>query len=310
MSQHSQDHFGTGLGFVLIATLGWSLSGIFVRFLPHLSGWQINCWRGYWMAAALLCYLAVKYGRHLPDKFRAIPASAFLSSTICFAVGTTAYITALTLTTTATVSVIGSTSPLVTGLLSPWITREKPSVVIWLAAVFAALGAAYIGFNAISVADSEKSNHVLGVLVSLGVPITFAVQTLLLRRHRAIDLMPAICVGGFLAFLGCGSLGFLLAGTSGFTIELKSLGVLMLMGPLQLAIPLIFYGMGARYVTAASLSVLSMFDAVLNPLWPYLFVGEIPSRYTVIGGSVILGAVLMSIFGARFYENARRLSTR
>ncbi len=256
------------------------------------------------MAAALLCYLAIAYGKELPTRIRAIPPAAFLSSSLCFAVGTTAYVSALTHVSTATVSVIGATSPLVTGLLSPWLTREKPSVYIWLAAVLALVGAAIIGFNGL-----ETGNGV-GILISLCVPITFAVQTLLLRRNRSHDLMPAICVGGFLAFLGCGLAGFFFTGQSGFTIDIKSLGLLMLMGPLQLAIPLIFYGKGARHVSAATLSVLSMLDAVLNPLWPWWFVGEVPDRYTIVGGSIILGAVLLSIFGGHFYANSRRLSTR
>ncbi len=304
MHDQPRENFSSGLLFVLIATLGWSLSGLFVRLMPHLSGFQINCWRGYWLAAALLVYLSITYGRHLPARFRAIPAPAFISSSLCFAIGTTAYVTALTLVSTATVSVIGAMSPLVTGLLSPWITREKPSLFIWLAALMALGGAAFIGYEGI------ETGNFLGILVSFGVPVTFAVQTLLLRRYRTIDLMPAICVGGFLAFLGCGIMGYLLTDTNGFVVDLKSLGLLMLMGPLQLAIPLIFYGLGAKHVTAATLSVLSMLDAVLNPLWPWLFIGEVPSRTTVIGGSIILGAVLLSIFGAHYYGNARRLSTR
>lgn len=304
MTQQPQDHFGSGLAFVLMATVGWSLSGLFVRLMPHLSGFQINCWRGYWMAAALLCYLALTYGSRLPERIRAIPASALISSALCFAIGTTAYVTALTLVSTATVSVIGAMSPLITGLLSPWLTNEKPSLFIWLAAVMALVGAGIIGYNGL------ETGNALGIAISFGVPITFAIQTLLLRRHRTLDLMPAICMGGFLAFLGCGTAGWLLTDTSGFTLDFKSMGLLMLMGPLQLAIPLIFYGKGARYVSAATLSVLSMLDAVLNPLWPMLFVGEVPERLTVIGGATIVGAVMLSIFGAHYYGNARRFSTR
>jgi drug/metabolite transporter, DME family len=310
MDNQPRESFASGLGFVLLATLGWSLSGLFVRSLPDLNVWQINCWRGYWMAVTLLCYLAVAYGKHLPDKIRAIPAPAFISSMICFAVGTTAYVAALTLTTTAVVSVIGATSPLVTGVLSPLITKERPSRIIIIAALVAAAGAAYMGYSSSDTGDTSTRNHTLGVLVSLLVPFTFAMQTLLLRRYRNLDLMPAICAGGTLAFIGCGLLGWFFTGRSGFSLDFQSLGLLMLMGPLQLAIPLIFYGMGAKHVSAATLSVLSMLDAVLNPLWPLIFVNEIPGRETVIGGTIVLGAILLSIFGGHFYGNTRRLSTR
>jgi drug/metabolite transporter, DME family len=312
MQDQPRESFSSGLVYVLLATLGWSLSGIFVRLMPELSGFQINCWRGYWLGVSLLVYLQLAYGTRLPDKFRSIPLSALISSSLCFAIGTTAYVTALTMVSTATVSVIGAMSPLVTGLLSPWITKERPSIFIWIAATLALAGAAIISYEGL------ETGNGFGIAVSLLVPITFAVQTLLLRRHRNHDLMPAICIGGFLAFMACGTVpllacslfGNLCLDVSGFSVDFKSLGLLMLMGPLQLAIPLVFYGLGARHVSAATLSVLSMLDAVLNPLWPLLFVNEIPGRYTVIGGAIILGAVLISIFGAHFYGNARRLSTR
>jgi len=66
---------------------------------------------------------------------------------------------------------------------------------------------------------------------------------------------------------------------------------------LQLSIPLIFFIKGARSVPAITLSLIAMLDAVLNPLWPWLVVGELPERSAFLGGSVIIAAVLLSIFG-------------
>ncbi len=305
MTQQPQDHFGTGLAFVLIATLGWSLSGLFVRLMPHLSGFQINCWRGYWLGVALLCYLVFTYGRNLPDVFRRIPRTALVASALCFAVGTTLYVTSLTYVNTATVSVIGATSPLVAGLLSPWVTGERPSTLTWVAALVAVSGAIVIGYN------SFETGNVFGLLTSLGVPITFAVQTLLLRKHRNIDLIPAICVGGFLSFLATGFLGLVLnTGTSGFAVDLKSIAFIAVMGIVQLGLPLIAYAKGARYVPAVTLTLISMLDAVLNPFWPWLFVNEVPDRASLIGGSIIIVGVLLSILSGHFHAYARRVSTR
>ena len=59
----SEQSYGTGVFFVFLATIGWSLSGVFVRIMPGLDGWQLNCWRGYWMAVALMVYLVAVYGR-------------------------------------------------------------------------------------------------------------------------------------------------------------------------------------------------------------------------------------------------------
>ena len=296
-----QQSYGTGVVFVLLATLGWSLSGIFVRLMPGLDGWQINCWRGYWMSIALLVYLVAVYGRDTAAKFRAIPWIALLTSAGFFAVGSTMYVTSLTLVSTATVSVIGASSPIFTGMLSPWITGERPSLAAWGAAILALLGVMVIAW------DGLESGRFIGILVSVGVPISFSCQTLALRRYRGVDMVPAICVGGFVTFLAAGFLGFTAGHAGGgFDISPRNLLLLAAMGPLQLSIPLIFYVKGARSVSAVTLSLIVMLDAVVNPLWPWLFVGEMPGAPAFIGGAIIIGAVTISIIGGRWMARAGR----
>jgi drug/metabolite transporter, DME family len=290
-----QGGFGLGVSYVLIATLGWSLSGIFVRLMPELNFWQINSWRGFWTGVALFCYLFAIYGRNIGHQFRAIPFFGMILSAIFFAGGTTVYVLSLTKVSVATVSVIGATSPLFTGLLSPWITGERPGILAWVSAVLALCGVTVIGWSGF------ESGKWLGFLVCLGVPVLFALQTLLLRRYREFDMMPAICVGGFLSFVLAGLLGWYFS-TDGqaLNIGLHSSLLLMLMGFVQLAIPLIFYGKGARTVPAITLALISMLDAVINPFWPWLFVGEVPERASFIGGTIILVAVFLSLMGSRY----------
>jgi drug/metabolite transporter, DME family len=290
-----QHNFGTGVTYVLLATLGWSLSGLFVRLMPGLNFWQLNCWRGYWMAVALLCYLVAVYGRNTGAIFKSIPFVALILSAVFFAMGTTFYVASLTKVSTATVSVIGATSPLFTGLLSPWITGEKPGIIAWISAVLALCGMVVIAQHGI------ETGNMFGLLFCLGVPIMFALQTLLLRRYREFDMMPAICIGGFLTFLVAGFFS-LFSGPSGhaLNVDFNSSILLMIMGPIQLAIPLIFYGKGARAVPAITLALISMLDAVINPFWPWLFVGEVPERASFIGGSIILLAVFLSVVGTQY----------
>jgi drug/metabolite transporter, DME family len=297
----SEHRFSTGVGYVLLATLGWSLSGLFVRLLPGLNGWQINCWRGFWLAIALLCYLVVRYGRNTGERFAMIPIVSMVLSALFFATGTTFYVTSLTMVSTATVSIIGASSPLFAGLLSPWVTGEKPGILAWFSAALALAGMTVIARGGF------ETGHIAGLLLSLGVPITFALQTLLLRRYRAFDMMPAICLGGLLSFLVAGFFS-VFSGTSGnaFTLDWRAMGLLALMGPIQLAIPLVFYGMGARAVPAVTLALISMLDAVINPLWPWLFVGEIPERSSLIGGAIVLAAVLLSVVGTPILTKLQR----
>jgi drug/metabolite transporter, DME family len=301
-----EQSYGSGVVFVLLATFGWSLSGIFVRLMPGLDFWQINCWRGYWTAIALMVYLVVVYGHGIREKFAAIPKPALWISALFFAFGTTLYVSSLTMVSTATVSVIGATSPLFAALLSPWVTRERAGPEAWIAA-----GLALIGVYVIA-RDELTAGYWLGMILALGVPMAFAGQTLALRRYRGVDMVPSFCLGGILTFLIAGLIplfgeyfGFIAAHAGGgFNIGLREMLLLAAMGSMQLAIPLIFYVLGSKSVQAVTLTLISMLDAVINPLWPWIFVGERPGHAAFVGGAIIIGAVLISIFGRKLIQSA------
>ncbi|MEP7174429.1 MAG: DMT family transporter [Aestuariivirga sp.] len=295
----SEQSYGTGVFFVFLATIGWSLSGVFVRIMPGLDGWQINCWRGYWMAVALMVYLIAVYGRGAFRKFLDIPRVALFASALFFALGSTLYVSSLTMVSTATVSVIGATSPLFAALLSPWVTGEKPGFEAWIAATLALLGVGVIAWDGL-----EAGHSTLGLLLSICVPMAFAGQTLALRRYRNVDMVPSICLGGAMSFFIAGFLGFTAGHAGGgFDVGLREVLLLAAMATLQLAIPLVFYIKGAHSVPAVTLTLIAMLDAVINPMWPWIFVGENPGRAALIGAVIIVGAVLISVFGRKLYNS-------
>ena len=295
----SEQSYGTGVFFVFLATIGWSLSGVFVRIMPGLDGWQLNCWRGYWLAVALMIYLVVVYGRGAYRKFLDIPRVALFASALFFALGSTLYVSSLTMVSTATVSVIGATSPLFAALLSPWVTGEKPGFEAWIAAMLALLGVGVIAWDGL-----EAGHSTLGLLLSICVPMAFAGQTLALRRYRNVDMVPSICLGGVMSFFIAGILGFTAGHAGGgFDVGLREVLLLAAMATLQLAIPLVFYIKGAHSVPAVTLTLIAMLDAVINPMWPWIFVGEKPGEAAFLGGAIIVGAVLISVFGRKFYNS-------
>ena len=287
---------------MLLATVGWSLAGVFVRFLPGLDGWQINCWRGFWMSVFLLAYLVVIYRGETAAKFRAIPWPAMIATAGFFTAGSTLYVTSLPLTGTATVSVIGALSPIFTGLLSPWITGERPSLASWMAAVLAGAGGGGRAWGRV------PAGNPLGPPRCLGGPASLAGQTVALRRYRNIDMVPAICVGGFVTFALAGVLGYVFGGHAGggFAVPAAAILLLAVMGPVQLSLPLILYAKGAKHVPAVTLSMVVMLDVVLNPFWAWLGAGEEPARAAFLGGAIIVLAVILSIFGDRWLT-ARKL---
>ena len=79
---HSRN-YANGVVTVLIATLFWSLSGLFIRTIPDANVWQITAWRGMTMSAALLAFLLVRYRGDTLRRFRTLDRGA-LFGTACF----------------------------------------------------------------------------------------------------------------------------------------------------------------------------------------------------------------------------------
>jgi drug/metabolite transporter (DMT)-like permease len=283
MARTSHRNYLLGIFLVLLATAGWSLAGLFVRLVPELNGWQINCWRGLFLALFLLAYLIGAYGRGWRDRFKAIPTGVMLACAGFFALGSTLYVTSLTLTSTANVSGIGALAPLFVAAAGSIFLRERTGTATWIAALIALVGAAII-FH-----DGLVRGTWLGSLVAIAVALCFAGQTLVLRHYRSFDMMPAVCLGGLAVFFSAA----IFAG--GLSVPPSKIAVLAAMGPVQLAIPLILFAKGARYVQATTLSLIALLDVVLNPFWSWIGVGEAPARSAMAGGAVIVGAVVMSI---------------
>ncbi len=269
---------------VLLATVCWSLAGMFVRLVPGLNGWQINCWRGFSMGVVLMLWLLLIYGRNTPARFREIPLGAMISSAGFFALGSTMYVIALTFTSTANVSALGATAPVFTGIMAGLIMKERASLAAWIAAMIVLAGVTFI------VREGLSPDDWLGNLIALATAFAFAGQTVTLRRYRSFDMIPAIAVGGFATFALAGLAG-------GFFVPAETLAVLCLMGLIQLAIPLVLYARGAKSVPAITLSLIALMDVVLNPFWSWAVMREMPTSAAIIGGLVICAAVMISVLG-------------
>jgi len=146
------------------------------------------------------------------------------------------------------------------------------------------------------IAFSERNASVSGLagsLVAMVMAICFAGQSVALRRYSAQGMEPAMIVGGLGVFVAIATFGTL-APVSGNTI-----GLLFLMGAVQLAVPMVLYMRGARHVPVTQMVLITMSDAFLNPLWVWLVFGELPVAGVFWGGALILGAIAATTVHAR-----------
>jgi drug/metabolite transporter, DME family len=198
-----------------------------------------------------------------------------------FAVGTSMYIAAIQLASVAAVASLGATSALFAALLGRFWLGERTSGVFYFAIALAMVGVFLI-------ANGEAKTSATGLLgsaIALGVALSFAIQSAALRRHRDVPMEPAYVYGGLTVFV----LVFVLVGVK--TPTWQEYALLLCMGAIQLALPATFYIRGARHVTAVQMVLISMMDTVLNPLWVWLLIGEVPAPIVYWGGSLILLAI-------------------
>jgi len=172
---------------VAAAAISWSLGGLMARSVGT-DPWTTVFWRGVFCAAFLLAVTAVREGRRTPRVFAHMGATG-VGMAVCFAIGSTCFIMALHRTSVANVLIIQSLSPFMAGLLG-WIWMgERVAGRTWLA-----MGVALAG-SAIMVSRYFYSTPVRGSiggdLLAFAVALTFALATVLLRRRRQVQMLPA-----------------------------------------------------------------------------------------------------------------------
>ena len=276
MSAHAR-----GLWLVLGATFFWSLSGVFVRWLPSTDPWTFNAWRGLGMGLSLIVWTLLHYRGGAVDLFRRADPRAVLIAAGFFAVGSSAYILALKLASVAAVSCLGATSGLFAAVLARVWLGERTRLVFYVATVVSLVGVAIIAF-------SERNASVSGLagsMVALVMALCFAGQSVALRRYSDQGMEPAMVAGGLSIFVLVSVFGTLAP------VEGRTIALLFLMGAVQLALPMVLYMRGARHVPVTQMVLITMSDAFLNPLWVWLAFGEVPAAGVFWGGALILGAI-------------------
>jgi len=273
------------LAYLLICLM-WSSSGLIVRSMSAADSWQINALRTGTAGLLLSLWLVLVHRGALGRRLRAVHPWALLAIFLSFAAGTNLFIYALKHTTVANTACLGATSPFWAMLLAWWRLGERPSRRTLAAACLALAGAATMVGQGLVVGGSGWR----GDLAALGLALAFAFQLVNLRAFRREELVPAFALAGLLT-------GGLLVLLRGGMAELPAadLGLGLLLGLVQMTVPTILMIWTSRWLTAVEIALLSLLDTVLNPFWVFLFLGEVPSPLALLGGAVILMAVVLAV---------------
>jgi len=265
---------------MVVAPVLWSSAGVVTRHLERAEPLEQVFWRSLFAFA----FVAVALVFLNTNPFKAVRATglAGLFSGAMWAVMFTAFVIALSMTTTANTLVTMSISPLLTALCA-WLLLSDPIPPrAWVAAAAASAGIAWMFASSM-----DDAGHVGGMLVALLVPLASALNLVALRAsHARVDLVPAVMLGGLLSALV--ALPFALP----FNASGKDLVLLSLLGIFQLGLPCMLLVIASRHLLAPELALLGLLEVILGPLWAWLGAGEVPARATLLGGAVVLAALI------------------
>ena len=271
----------------------WSFGGAIARFLSVTDSWTIIFWRSVCAALFLLGFMLQREGRAGTWRMFSSMGWPGIGVAICFATASTAFVVALAYTTVANILLMQAGAPLFAALMTYVLFREKVGAATWaaIAAVMAGVGI---------MVSSSIQGHVSPVGDSLALLISIAVAgaTVLTRRHANVRMMPAV----FLGTVICVAVAGPLAGV--MRISASDAALLFVFGALNLALGMILFVTGVRLLPAALAALIGTAEPVLGPVWVWLVHGEVPTSRTLVGGSVVILALLLHL-GWQFRQQSQ-----
>jgi drug/metabolite transporter, DME family len=192
----------------------------------------------------------------------------------------TSFIVAIARIDAATTLLLQSLAPFSAALLGWMLLREKVDVHTWVAMVLAVVGVLVIG-------SSWDTSDTVGIIVACVIPVLLGIYTVLLRDSSDRDAMALVFFAGI---FGTVASLFVTGGDVAVSFNDASMGVIS--GGVILGSALPLFNAAGKHVPAVRTTLLLLTEIVLAPLWVWMFVDETPSASTLIGGAVILGALV------------------
>jgi drug/metabolite transporter (DMT)-like permease len=270
---------------MVLVALMWSTAGVVTRHLESARSFEVTFWRSFFTVVSLSLLLPLVSGRDVFAKLRHA-SPAFWVSSVCWSVMFTAFMVALTLTSVGNVLVTMSMGPLLTAVMARIFIGHKIPGRTWVAVLVAGIGIVYM------YASQMGSITLWGTLVALCVPVAGATNwTVTQHAHdqgHDVDLMPAVWVGGVISCIVTLPLALPLQATA------HDVALLGLLGVFQLAVPCLLSVRVAQVLKAPEVSLLQLLEVIFGILLAWWGAGEEPGRAVVLGGALVIGALLVN----------------
>lgn len=311
------DYF-KGVFFICLAALFWSSAGLVIKWV-QLPSLQIALFRSLIAGIFLGGYIFFQI------RFKKIPFKMYfnkwaLITAICYTFTVSLFVMANKLTTSANAVFLQYTSPVTVILVSYFVLKERIYIleIITVAVCLAGM--------ALFFADEEKSTALVGNIIGMLSGVAFALLQISVKRseehaqagNTAIDQRVSDLRGVYHLMLGNAMTVIVLmtvittlmqadaegplAALAGneFTLTSSDMLGLLFLGVVQLGCGYLCFAKGVHYISNVEIAIYTLLEPICNPIWTFLGTGEIPGFWAVIGGMLVLGAmVINSVFGRK-----------
>jgi len=271
------------IAFVLSAVLLWSFGGLFIKFTT-LDAFAVNLGRSLF-AAITVAVFTYRKGLRL-DRFTLLSSLMYAGTLSCF-------VYANKTTTAANAIFLQYTAPIYILILAPFVLKEKFRTTDLITVIVCLAGMSLFFLEPQNAANTLASNVYLGNIAALASGVFFGVYFVLLRHPRSLENKnPALSVfyGNILIVLLM--LPFL-SHNPPANINSNDVLAILFLGIFQIGVAYILFTNGiAKGVRSLDASIVGFIEPLLNPIWVFLFLGEKPSKWALLGGAIIIAAVI------------------
>lgn len=272
-----------GLLITFTAVVILSPDALLVRLI-HCDVWTLLFWRCLLTGSMQALFLAVIYRRQFLQSFRNIGRIGLISAGIV-TTGSFFFVNALRHTAAANALIILAATPLFSSLLSWLFLRDKIARRTWIA-ITICFGGILLIFS-----GSLRSGLLFGDLLALGATLMWASNLVVLRKGKAVNMVPANLLGNLMVVPIT-----LLAGAQPLSVSPTDMTYLIVLGGIVLPVSFTLITMGPRYLPAPEVSLILLTETILGPIWVWLAINEVPQATTLVAGALIISTLALHTF--------------
>ncbi len=261
-----------GITFFFLTSLFWSSSGVLIKLII----WNPIAIAGIRSGIASIFMLPFLEYKKFKINFLNILTALSFSLTVIF------FVSATKLTTAANAIILQYTAPFYTAIFSGIILKEriKASDILFTLITITGIFLFFI--------DKYSTNQFTGNIIALFSGITFGWFYLLMRKQKDSSPINSAFLGNVTTLLF--SIPFITIGT----LNNKDILLLLVLGVFQMGVPMVFYSIGIKYITALDAILISTLEPILNPVWVFIVIGEKPGKWAFIGGFIVISSIIIS----------------